>query len=59
VKVRLVGLPDEVAHAAEAIGQVLQVVEQSPPVPRRNNSRLVSVYLDVRLTGSPVCPPGR
>ena len=49
MKVRLHGTPAEVAAAAERIGTVLAVVAVSAAYPDRGESRLVRVYLDVRL----------
>ena len=49
VKIRLTGLPAEVQAAADRISRVVGVLETSRPYPRRGNSRLVSLYLDVDL----------
>jgi len=49
VKVRLHGTPTEVTAAAARIGTVLAVVAVSAAYPGRGESRLVRVYLDVRL----------
>jgi hypothetical protein len=49
VKVRLHGTPGEVAEATRRLGQVLDVVSVSDPYPDRGTSRLVRVYLEVRL----------
>ena len=49
MKLRLIGLPDETAIAAERIAGVLDVVEASAPLPCRGESRQVRVYLEVRL----------
>ncbi|KAB2351604.1 hypothetical protein [Actinomadura rudentiformis] len=49
MKLRLVGLPDEIDDAVEAIGQVVEVLEVSAHYPRRGNTRQVSVYLDIRV----------
>lgn len=49
MKIRLTGLPAEVETAAARIAGVLTVLETSRPYPRRGNSALVSLYLDVTL----------
>ncbi|MCP2340180.1 hypothetical protein [Actinomadura rupiterrae] len=49
MKVRLTGLQDELDAAVTVLGTVLQVDEVSRPYPRRNSSRLVSLYLEARL----------
>jgi hypothetical protein len=49
VKVRLHGTPAEVAEATGRLDQVLEVVAVSNPYPDRGASRLVRVYLEVRL----------
>ncbi|MEV4887879.1 hypothetical protein AB0K48_00620 [Nonomuraea sp. NPDC055795] len=49
VKIRIVGLPDEVDRDAAEIARVLTVVETSTPYPSRGNSRQVRLYLEVRL----------
>jgi hypothetical protein len=51
VKVRLHGTPAEVAEATRRLGQVLDVVVVSDPYPDRGPSRLVRVYLEIRLDG--------
>lgn len=49
MKIRLVGLPDELAAAAARISTVLDVVKTSQPYPCRGVSRQYRVYLEVRL----------
>src|SRR5437764_12301127 len=49
VRIRLVGLPDEVMAAAERITDVFDLVEASEAYPCRGSSRQVRAYLEVRL----------
>ena len=49
VKVRLQGLPDEVAEIADAMEAVGCVLERSEPYANRGSSRYVRVYLDCAL----------
>jgi hypothetical protein len=49
VKLRLHGTPGEVAEATRRLVEVLEVVCVSDPYPDRGTSRLVRVYLEVRL----------
>ncbi|WP_153262177.1 hypothetical protein [Nonomuraea phyllanthi] len=49
MKIRIIGLPDEVDQAAAQIAHVLTVVETSAPYPCRGNSRQVRLYLEARL----------
>ncbi|WP_219471267.1 hypothetical protein [Nonomuraea rhizosphaerae] len=49
MKIRIIGLPDEVEQAAATIADVLDVVETSAPYPCRGASRQVRLYLEVRL----------
>ena len=49
VKVRLQGLPDEVAEIADAMEAVGCVLERSEPYPNRGTSRYVRVYLDCAM----------
>jgi len=49
VKIRLMGLPEEVTTAADRIAEVLDVVDTSDAYPSRGTSRQVRVYLEVRL----------
>jgi hypothetical protein len=58
VKLRLHGTPAEVAEATRRLVGVLDVVSVSEPYPDRGPSRLVRVYLEVRLDpASPATPP--
>lgn len=49
MKIRLMGLPEEVDDATERLKQVVHVIDDSGHRPLRGDSRLVFVYLDVRL----------
>ncbi|MGH3377649.1 MAG: hypothetical protein ACRDS0_03805 [Pseudonocardiaceae bacterium] len=49
MKIRLIGLPDEVMAAAERVSDVFDLVDTSDALPCRGNSRQVRVYLEVRL----------
>jgi hypothetical protein len=49
VKIRLIGLPDEVMAAATRVADVMDLVDTSDALPCRGNSRQVRVYLEVRL----------
>jgi hypothetical protein len=49
VKVRLWGTQAECAEATRRLAEVLDVVALSGPYPDRGASRLVRVYLEVRL----------
>lgn len=49
MRIRLTGLPAEVETAAARIAGVVTVLETSRPYPRRGNSAVVSLYLDVTL----------
>jgi hypothetical protein len=49
VKIRLIGLPDEVMAAAERVADVFELVDTSDALPCRGNSRQVRAYLEVRL----------
>lgn len=47
MQVRIIGEPDQVAAAVEAIGAVLAVSEVSRPYGSRRNPTQVRVYLEV------------
>lgn len=49
MKIRLHGLMEECADAASRIGTVTDVLDVSSPYPDRPPSRLVRVYMEVRL----------
>ncbi|WP_267594478.1 hypothetical protein [Carbonactinospora thermoautotrophica] len=49
MKIRLEGTPDECQHAANRIRDVFDVLDVSEPYPDRPPSRLVRVYLTVRI----------
>ena len=63
VKVRLMGLPDEVADLADAMESAGVVLERSEPRANRRGSAYVRVYLDVdvppRATAAAVDVPPR
>jgi hypothetical protein len=52
LRVRLTGLPEEVAAGADVLAEVFEVVEVSKTYPSRGASRNVSAYLQVRFTKS-------
>jgi hypothetical protein len=49
VKLRVHGTSEECAQVVQVLRQVLDVVSESEAYPDRGRSRLVRVYLDVRL----------
>lgn len=49
MKMRLHGLPAEVEEAVKRLHGILAVVSVSDPYPDRGSSRLVRVYVEVRL----------
>jgi hypothetical protein len=49
VKVRLMGLHDEVEMLTEQLGDVARVVERSEPYKNRGASELVRVYVEIEL----------
>ena len=48
MKIRLIGLPEEVTAGAERLGEVFEVIEISAPYPCQGSSRQVRVYAEVR-----------
>ena len=58
VKVRLAGTRRGCAEAAARLHRVLYVTSVSQPYPEPGSSRLVMVYVKVRLDLAPVPPPG-
>jgi len=56
MKLRLEGTPDECEQAAALLGQTFAVVSVSDPYPNRGRSRLVRVYVEVRLDPEPTLP---
>jgi hypothetical protein len=48
VKIRIIGVPEEVAVAAERIAGVLDLVQASAPLPSRGTPGEVRLYLEVR-----------
>lgn len=57
VKVRLSGTRRGCAEAAGRLHQLFYVSSVSPPYPEAGSSRLVRVYIKVRLDLSPEPPP--
>jgi hypothetical protein len=64
VKIRIEGTPEECQQAAPRLAEVFEVVSVSDPYPNRGQSRLVRVYLEIRLDhqrqaddGAPTGPP--
>jgi hypothetical protein len=49
LRVRLMGLPEDVAAGAQALAEVFDVIETSEAYPCRGASRNVRAYLQVRL----------
>ncbi|GHH63718.1 hypothetical protein GCM10017673_05120 [Streptosporangium violaceochromogenes] len=49
MKIRIIGLPDEVTQAVELLTQTFDVVEVSAPYTTRGTGRQVRVYLEIRL----------
>lgn len=49
MKMRLHGLPEEVEEAVKRLQGIFAVVSVSDPYPDRGASRLVRVYVEVRL----------
>ena len=53
MKVRIEGLPDEVAALAAILRARLEVVEESRNYPNRGDSELVRRYLEIRTPARP------
>lgn len=49
MEVRLMGLPDEVRRVAAQLSEFLDVIDVPDPRPCRGRSRMVRVYVEVRL----------
>ncbi|WP_242903688.1 hypothetical protein [Actinomadura terrae] len=49
MKIRLMGLPDEVDQATERLKQLFNVIDISAHRPLRGQSRQVFVYIEIRL----------
>lgn len=49
MKIRLMGLPGEVADALTVLRAHLDVVEASGTIPNRGESRQVRVYVEARI----------
>ena len=47
MKIRLMGLPDEVGPATDVLRELFDVISVSDPRPNRGGSREVRVYLEV------------
>lgn len=47
IKIRIQGLPDEVAEFADALQATGYIVERSKPYPNRGASQYVRVYIDL------------
>lgn len=52
VKIRLQGLPDEVAAVADALEATGCVLERSEPYANRGSSRYVRVYIEAEARGA-------
>jgi hypothetical protein len=59
VRLRLHGTPAECDQAARRLAEVFDVVAVSGPYPDRGPSRLVRVYLELRLDPAPPAGPGQ
>lgn len=59
LKVRIEGLPGEVASLADALEETGAVLERSRPYPNRGASRYVRVYLDVDIPNEESIPEDR
>jgi hypothetical protein len=49
VKIRIEGTPKECQQATPQLAELFEVVSISDPYPNRGHSRLVRVYVEVRL----------
>ena len=51
MKIRIMGLPDEVESAVEIFAKLamFEVLEVSDPYPNRGNSRMVRVYIEAQF----------
>jgi hypothetical protein len=49
MNIRLEGLPDECAEAVERLTGTFDVVSVSDPYPNRGTSKLVRVYVELRM----------
>jgi hypothetical protein len=59
VRLRLHGTPTECQAAARRLTEIFDVVAISGPCPDRSPSRLVRVYLELRLDPAPPAGPGQ
>ncbi|MET8140022.1 hypothetical protein ABZU32_06905 [Sphaerisporangium sp. NPDC005288] len=57
MKIRIIGLSEEVAEAAEILGTAIDVIEISTPYPCRGTSRNVRLYAEVRPPQPPASTP--
>ncbi|MFI6498703.1 hypothetical protein [Nonomuraea typhae] len=49
MKIRIIGLPEEAAQAANLLTRTFDVIEISGPMPCRGASRNVRIYAELRL----------
>ncbi len=60
IKIRLQGLPDDVAAVADRLHGFVEVLEESEDYPNRGDSQFIRRYLTVRLPEIPPRPkPGQ
>ncbi|MFC4051182.1 hypothetical protein ACFOY4_15935 [Actinomadura syzygii] len=52
LRIRLIGLPEEVRAGAEVLAEVFDLVEVSKAYPSRGASRNVRVYVEARFKSS-------
>lgn len=57
MKIRLMGLPDEVEEVISRLETVLDVVEKSAPYANRGDSRQVRCYVEIRVPQTPPSEP--
>jgi hypothetical protein len=57
MKIRIIGLPEEVTQAVEILGTAFDIVEISDPYPCRGVSRNVRIYAEVRPPERPASTP--
>jgi hypothetical protein len=61
MKIRLMGLPDEVTRLLQALTETpdLDLIEVNGPYPNRGASRMVRIYIEARLSPESATPrPG-
>ncbi|GAA3801647.1 hypothetical protein GCM10022226_21840 [Sphaerisporangium flaviroseum] len=49
MKIRIIGLPDEVTQAADILAQMFDLIEISEPYSCRGTTRNVRLYAEARL----------